>query len=227
VKRLLLAAALALAAHALLLLFDLPPGRTIIQRAAPQAVSIRLVNPPAIPIAQPPPPIKPLPPEPIRPPAPPKPHKAAPPTPAPHPAPAVPEPVAPEEVAPQSSVSPPDALAAEPPATVDPEPAAPPAPAVADAPVRLSVPRYDINPPIVYPAPARRRNLQGTVLLDVFVTAEGRPTEVKLARSSGHAILDHSALQAVRKWHFEPARQGESPIAMWVQVPVKYALEGR
>ncbi len=92
-------------------------------------------------------------------------------------------------------------------------------------PVITSVPRYDLNPPIAYPAPARRRNLEGTVVLDVLVTAEGRPAQVEVARSSGHAILDRSAAEAVRRWRFDPARQGESPIAMWVQVPVRYALK--
>jgi protein TonB len=91
--------------------------------------------------------------------------------------------------------------------------------------VQVSVPRYDVNPPIDYPRVARRRHYQGTALLDVRVTAEGRVAEVRLARSSGYAVLDRSALSAVRAWRFEPARRGPFPIETWVQVPVRFVLK--
>jgi TonB family protein len=79
------------------------------------------------------------------------------------------------------------------------------------------VPLYDLNPPPVYPRVARRRNYQGTVLLDVRVTAQGTVAEVKVARSSGYSVLDTSALSSVRNWRFEPARRGSRPIETWVQ----------
>jgi periplasmic protein TonB len=90
--------------------------------------------------------------------------------------------------------------------------------------VQASVPLYDLNPPPVYPRMARRRNYQGTVLLDVRVSAKGTVAEVRLARSSGHGILDRSAMNSVRHWRFEPARRGDRPIETWVQVPVRFEL---
>jgi protein TonB len=87
------------------------------------------------------------------------------------------------------------------------------------------VPLYDLNPPPVYPWVARRRHYQGTVLLDVRVTAQGIVAEVKVARSSGYPVLDRSALKSVRRWRFEPARRGSRPIETWVQVPVRFELE--
>ncbi len=94
----------------------------------------------------------------------------------------------------------------------------------AHAAVKVSVPLYDINPPPVYPRVARRRNFQGTVLLDVRVTADGTAAEVKLVQSSGHHVLDQSALTAVQGWRFEPARRGTHPVETWVQVPVRFEL---
>ncbi len=91
--------------------------------------------------------------------------------------------------------------------------------------IRASVPLYDLNPPPVYPWVARRRNYQGTVLLDVRVTARGNVAEVEVARSSGYPVLDRSALKSVRHWRFEPARRGNRPIETWVQVPVRFELE--
>jgi periplasmic protein TonB len=227
VIRLLLAAAVALAAHAALFLWELPPARALIERPAYQAVSIHLVALPAMTAAQPVPEPPPRPPMPVRPSAPtaPVPQKKLP---------RVAEPVppravipAPEESVPQHEEVPPDAISAEePPLAEDAAPGPPPrTPRTAESTsLHVSVPRYDLNPPIVYPAPARRRNLEGTVLLDVLVSAQGRPVQVNVARSSGHTILDSSAVDAVRRWRFEPARRGETAVEMWVQVPVRYAL---
>ena len=36
--------------------------------------------------------------------------------------------------------------------------------------------------------------------------------------------LDMAAVDAVRKWLFEPARMGKQPIAVWVLLPVKFEL---
>ncbi len=91
--------------------------------------------------------------------------------------------------------------------------------------VQVSVPLYNLNPPPVYPRVARRRNYQGTVLLDVRVTVEGKVADVRLARSSGHQILDRSALDAVEKWRFEPARRAGRPVETWVRVPVRFELQ--
>jgi protein TonB len=90
--------------------------------------------------------------------------------------------------------------------------------------VQASVPRYDLNPPPHYPRVARRRNYAGTVMLDVLVTVEGRVEQVRIVESSGHDVLDQSALKSVKGWQFTPARQGDRPVEMWVQVPVRYEL---
>lgn len=62
------------------------------------------------------------------------------------------------------------------------------------------------------------------VLLRVAVSAAGEPERVALEQSSGHALLDDSALAAVRRWRFEPARLGPVAVASQVQVPVRFRL---
>jgi protein TonB len=91
--------------------------------------------------------------------------------------------------------------------------------------VRASVPLYDQNPAPVYPAAARRRNLEGTVMLEVLVNREGQAAQVRVLRGSGHALLDRSALDGVRRWRFTPALSGGRPQEMWVQVPVRFQLK--
>jgi len=94
------------------------------------------------------------------------------------------------------------------------------APAVVKA-----TPRYSDNPPPTYPSIARKRGYQGTAVLEVFVNADGRVSDLRIIESSRHKLLDRSAIKAVRRWRFEPGRQGDHTIAMWVRVPVQFILK--
>ena len=91
--------------------------------------------------------------------------------------------------------------------------------------VRAAIPLYKVNPPPPYPAAARRKGQQGTVVLSVHVDAQGRVSNLWLFESSGHISLDTAALQAVKDWIFEPGTQGGSTVAMWVNVPVRFELK--
>jgi protein TonB len=88
-----------------------------------------------------------------------------------------------------------------------------------------AVPIYRENRPPPYPSLARRRGYEGTVLLEVLVTEEGRVGELSVARSSGYKMLDRAALRAVRDWRFEPGTRGGRPMAMAVRIPVRFRLE--
>ncbi|MCX8099735.1 MAG: TonB family protein [Geminicoccaceae bacterium] len=80
------------------------------------------------------------------------------------------------------------------------------------------------NPLPRYPTAARRRGIEGTVTLDVLVSAEGLPERVAIARSSGSGLLDEAALEAVRRWRFRPARRGTEAVEGRVTVPVTFRL---
>ena len=62
--------------------------------------------------------------------------------------------------------------------------------------------------------------------LNSLVNEDGSVERLKLAQSSGYERLDQSALDAVRRWKFVPAKQGERAIAAWVMVPVVFNLKG-
>ena len=84
---------------------------------------------------------------------------------------------------------------------------------------------YLSNTPPPYPQASRRRGEEGQVILRVRVTADGRPREIQIAESSGHTRLDRAALDAVSRWRFEPARDGDRAVDSWVRVPVAFRLE--
>ena len=88
----------------------------------------------------------------------------------------------------------------------------------------LARPSYRSNPRPEYPVEARRLHQQGLVLLSVEVGADGRPREVTLKRSSGVRSLDEAAMQAVRRWTFEPANVGGLPVTSRADVPVRFSL---
>lgn len=98
------------------------------------------------------------------------------------------------------------------------------APAGAEDTVVLARPRYRQNPSPSYPESARRRQLEGTVVLEVLVSMEGRVGELTVLHSSSHQLLDQAALEAVRLWLFEPGRRGGAPLAMKILVPVRFDL---
>jgi protein TonB len=85
---------------------------------------------------------------------------------------------------------------------------------------------YLHNPPPHYPPLSRRLGETGRVVLRVLVTAVGTADRVELRTSSGSRRLDSAALETVQRWKFVPARQGETPVAAWVLVPILFTLEG-
>lgn len=106
------------------------------------------------------------------------------------------------------------------------------APAPAPAPVQeapIVPPRLDAsylrNPSPVYPRPSRDMGEQGRVMLRVLVSATGAAEKVEIDKSSGYERLDRSALDAVKKWKFVPAQQGNTAIAQWYRVPIQFSLE--
>ncbi len=75
-----------------------------------------------------------------------------------------------------------------------------------------------------YTEQARKEKLQGIVKLEVLVGADGRPGRVKIMKGLGLG-LDERAVDAVKRWRFEPARDAaRNPVATWVTVETTYRL---
>jgi protein TonB len=75
-----------------------------------------------------------------------------------------------------------------------------------------------------YTDEARKAKMQGSVTLEVFVRADGRVGRVKIVKGLGLG-LDERAMDAVRAWRFDPARDAaRNPIAEWVTVETTYRL---
>lgn len=90
-------------------------------------------------------------------------------------------------------------------------------------------PKFDAdyldNPTPVYPRLSKRLGEVGSVMLMVFVDADGRPGKIDVQASSRYERLDLAAIEAVRRWRFVAARQGEKTVAAWVLVPIHFSLK--
>jgi protein TonB len=80
------------------------------------------------------------------------------------------------------------------------------------------------NSPPRYPEMARRNGWQGVVLVRVTVLPDGRVRSASLFRGSGYAILDQSALDAVRRWLFQPKMTSGLAVESTIEVPVTFSL---
>lgn len=114
----------------------------------------------------------------------------------------------------------------EQPRLVETAPPPPPAAPVATQPrpeqITASQPQPVTMPPPKYPAQALRNGEQGTVMVSADISADGTPSAVAVARSSGSRLLDRAAVDAVRRWHFRPAMADGRPTAGRVQVPISF-----
>jgi TonB family protein len=73
-----------------------------------------------------------------------------------------------------------------------------------------------------YPEPARQAKVQGTVVLDTIVNAEGAVTQMKVV--SGPESLSHAAMDAVRWWRYAPYVVKGEPVAVETTVAVNFRL---
>ena len=134
-----------------------------------------------------------------------------------------PEPqTAPREFAPASSAAPTPTAAAAPLTTGSARPASPTAQAVV---LPYSDADYLNNPPPAYPRMSRRMGEQGTVLVRVFINAEGRAEKADIRTSSGYPRLDDAALETVQRWRYVPGQRAGQAEAMWFNVPIRFVLD--
>ncbi len=76
-----------------------------------------------------------------------------------------------------------------------------------------------------YPEVARRNGWQGTVVLKALIEENGQCSKLRVEKSSGHKILDYSAMNAVKNWKFIPARLGPSTYASVALIPIHFTLK--
>jgi TonB family protein len=87
----------------------------------------------------------------------------------------------------------------------------------------VTAPRAIYDPEPEYSDEARKARQQGRVVLSLVVDPQGHARDIHIARSLGMG-LDEKAIEAVKKWRFEPGSRAGHPIAVQVNVEVNFRL---
>lgn len=87
----------------------------------------------------------------------------------------------------------------------------------------MPVVKFQARP--TYPFLMRASGLRGEVLVDFIVDIEGRVRNAYVVRTLNPSF-DDPALEAVRKWRFEPGSVRGVPVITHMQVPVIFTLDG-
>jgi protein TonB len=77
---------------------------------------------------------------------------------------------------------------------------------------------YRVQP--VYPYAARRKGVEGAVVIKVSVNTDGTVGPVRVL--SGNTQLAPSAVEAVKQWHYEPYYASGQPVVFQTQVTVRF-----
>jgi periplasmic protein TonB len=77
---------------------------------------------------------------------------------------------------------------------------------------------------VVYPDIAREAGIEGTVYVDAFINKNGLVTESVIFMGIPNTGLNESALSAVRRTKWKPAKQRDKDIGVWMRIPIKFVL---
>lgn len=77
-----------------------------------------------------------------------------------------------------------------------------------------------------YPALAKTNHWEGKVIVQAVIKADGEVGEVRVAESSGHALLDQEALVVMRKASPLTLKHRLEKASITILVPISYHLEG-
>lgn len=79
---------------------------------------------------------------------------------------------------------------------------------------------YEVTP---YPPLARKAGLEGTVVVQIVVNADGTPSDPKVMRSVAET-LDKAAVEGIMQLRFRPAMQRSRAVRVYMTLPVRFRL---
>lgn len=77
---------------------------------------------------------------------------------------------------------------------------------------------------VIYPEAARRANIQGQVVVRVYIDTNGKPKKWKIEASDSQMLKD-AAVNAVLKTTYSPAYTDKKPVGCWISIPITFQLK--
>tara|TARA_Y100000389_G_scaffold35785_1_gene30426 strand:+ start:12583 stop:13281 length:699 start_codon:yes stop_codon:yes gene_type:complete len=88
---------------------------------------------------------------------------------------------------------------------------------------KAPVPLMPIRPK--YPDIAQEAGIEGQVLVQCFIDKKGKVTETIILKGIPNTGLNESAVEALRKTRFRPAKQRETKVGVWITIPINFTLQ--
>jgi TonB family protein len=74
-----------------------------------------------------------------------------------------------------------------------------------------------------YTEEARKAGVEGAIVLQLVVNAEGRPENVRVVKGL-RSDLDENAVAALQQWKFEPGKKGGKPVSVFATIQVRFRV---
>lgn len=74
-----------------------------------------------------------------------------------------------------------------------------------------------------YPSMARQLHIEGSVVIAAWISREGLIERAQV--ESGHPLLVHAALDAVRQWRYRPYYLNHEPVEVQTQITVNFIMQ--
>ena len=81
------------------------------------------------------------------------------------------------------------------------------------------------NPCPLYPLEARRKGIEGHVMVKCFIDKNGNVQEAEIVEAMPKGVFDKCALTLVQKYKFKPAMKNGQPVNCIAKLPIKFALD--
>jgi protein TonB len=78
--------------------------------------------------------------------------------------------------------------------------------------------------PPQYPFGAKRRHVEGEVVVRMLVNGRGDPVQLSIHKSVPPGVFNKAALSAAKRWKFRPGRYKGEAVDTWVLLPFKFEL---
>ncbi|MDH4220798.1 MAG: energy transducer TonB, partial [Candidatus Aminicenantes bacterium] len=75
----------------------------------------------------------------------------------------------------------------------------------------------------VYPEKCKKEKIEGTVVLEIKIDAEGNVIDAKILKSV-HPDIDKAAMEAIKKWKYKPVLKDGKPVPVVFAVTINFWL---
>ncbi len=75
-----------------------------------------------------------------------------------------------------------------------------------------------------YPFSARRRRIEGYVVVEFTVTETGEVEDVRVVEASPRGVFERAAISAIKRWRFKPKMREGKPIRVRARQKIEFKL---